>query len=71
MHIITLLCAGALVAQDPMIWTPNALGLSAAMVQMALFARYGVHTLPAPKAQKAADTEVGVKEARGDEEQRT
>ena len=34
---------GALVAFDPYIYAPNGLGLAAAIVQLSLFAKYGVN----------------------------
>jgi hypothetical protein len=47
---------GFLVAGDAMIWGPNSMGLVAALVQMALFAKYGIHSSAAaavsPKAGK-------------------
>lgn len=43
---------GYLVANDPMIWGPNSLGLVAALVQMGLFAKYGIHSSsPSPKTK--------------------
>lgn len=40
---------GFLVANDPMVWGPNTLGLVAACVQMGLFAKYGIHTAEGEK----------------------
>eukprot|EP00056_Hartaetosiga_gracilis_P017652 m.8008 g.8008 ORF g.8008 m.8008 type:complete len:323 (+) comp5983_c0_seq1:43-1011(+) len=37
---------GTLVMGDPLIWVPNALGLAAALVQMAMFARFGIYKAP-------------------------
>ena len=34
---------GALVRHDPFVWVPNALGLTSGLVQLCLFARYGIH----------------------------
>jgi hypothetical protein len=31
------------VLADPLIWAPNMLGIAAAVTQLALFARYGIH----------------------------
>jgi hypothetical protein len=35
---------GILVAHDPYIYAPNALGLAAAVLQLSLFAKYGIHS---------------------------
>jgi len=48
---------GVLVAHDPIVWGPNALGLVAAGVQMALFAKYGIHTAP-PASGTKTDSKV-------------
>jgi hypothetical protein len=34
---------GGLVAFDPYIYGPNVLGLAATVVQLSLFAKYGIH----------------------------
>jgi hypothetical protein len=34
---------GKLVAEDPFMWAPNALGLVAACAQLAFFAKYGIY----------------------------
>eukprot|EP00049_Salpingoeca_infusionum_P022473 m.370072 g.370072 ORF g.370072 m.370072 type:complete len:338 (-) comp52081_c0_seq1:214-1227(-) len=36
-------CYGYFVMGDPLIWIPNALGLLASVVQLSLFARFGIH----------------------------
>ncbi len=53
MNAISWTGYGLLVANDPIVWGPNALGLVAACVQMGLFAKYGIHT--APPAGKIAE----------------
>ena len=56
---------GLLVAQDPMIWSPNLLGLAAASVQMGLFLKYP--STPAPGAPVAGDGEAQDKGEEGAE----
>lgn len=42
---------GSFVAHDPIIVVPNALGLAASLVQLSLFARFGIHS---PSSSKSA-----------------
>jgi len=48
---------GLLIAHDPVIAGPNMLGLLAAVVQLSLFARFGIHkAIPVPKPGTSAPT---------------
>lgn len=50
---------GLLVANDAMVWGPNAIGLVAACVQLGLFAKYGIQSAPAalaPAPNSAAES---------------
>ena len=45
-NCVLWLMYGSLVTHDPFVWAPNVLGLTSGLVQLALFARYGI-ALPA------------------------